>query len=141
FPRAIWLNLACFNATAWLQFALARWLGRDKVAAFLARRGVTALDRLSHSHGLLSAVLIRFLPIPAAAVAMGLGLSPMRRRDFGVGTLVGALPYIAVYTYFASALVEGVAGAEREAQWNAALATLAVVVLALAGALIRSRVR
>jgi uncharacterized membrane protein YdjX (TVP38/TMEM64 family) len=140
FREAIWINLCAFHATASLQFAVARWVGRERVAAFLARRSITALDALSRTHGFLGVVLIRFLPIPTVAVAAGLGISPVRWRDFALGSLVGAFPYIAVYTYFAGALVEGAAGAEREARWQVAIATAAVLVLAVGGAVVRSRV-
>jgi len=140
FEEAIWINLACFHATANLQFLAARRAGRERVAGFLARRGIRALDEVSKTHGLLGVVLIRFLPIPMVAVAAGLGVSPVRWRDFAVGSLVGAFPYIAVYTYFAAALVEGAAGAEREAQWKVAIATAVVLALALGTAAVRARV-
>jgi uncharacterized membrane protein YdjX (TVP38/TMEM64 family) len=140
FRTAIWLNLCAFHATAWLQFAVARRVGRERVARFLARRRIAALDELSRTHGLLGVVLIRFLPIPGAAVAAGLGVSPVRWRDYALGSLVGAFPYIAVYTYFAAALVEGTAGTEREARWRVAIATAVVLALALGTAVVRARV-
>lgn len=139
FGAAIWINLACFHATANLQFFAARRAGREKVAGFLERRGIRVLDEVSRTHGLLGVVLIRFLPIPAVAVAAGLGASPVRWRDFALGSLVGALPYIAVYTYFAAALVEGAAGAEREARWKVAIATAVVLALAVGTAAVRAR--
>lgn len=140
FQGAIWINLVCFHATANAQFFAARRAGRERVAGFLERRGLRALDGPSRAHGLLGVVLIRFLPIPAVAVAAGLGVSPVRWRDFAVGSLIGAFPYIAVYTYFAAALVEGAAGAEREARWRVAAATAVVVALALGTAAVRAKV-
>lgn len=139
FGEAIWINLAFFHAAANLQFLAARWAGRERVAGFLARRRIGVLDQLSKTHGLLGVVLIRFLPIPAVVVAAGLGVSPVRWRDFALGSLVGAFPYIAVYTYFAAALVEGAAGAEREARWRVAAATAVALALALGTAVVRAR--
>jgi phospholipase D1/2 len=140
FREALWINLVCFHATANVQFLAARWAGRARVAGFLERRGITRLDQLSNAHGLLGVVLIRFLPIPSVVVAAGLGVSPVRWRDFAAGTLLGAFPYIAVYTYFAAALVEGAAGAEREALWRVAAATAVVLALALGTAAVRARI-
>jgi uncharacterized membrane protein YdjX (TVP38/TMEM64 family) len=139
FQEAIWINLACFHLTANAHFLAARRAGRERVAGLLARRGIRALDEVSRTHGLLGVVLIRFLPIPAMAVAAGLGVSPVRWRDFALGSFVGASPYIVVYTYFAAALVEGAAGAEREAQWRVAIATAVVLALALGTAVVRAR--
>ncbi|HZN95390.1 MAG TPA: VTT domain-containing protein [Myxococcales bacterium] len=139
FPAGLLINLVTFNVTASLQFAVARRAGRERVAAFLARRRVTALDDLSRAHGFLGVVLIRFLPIPTAAVAAGLGVSPVRWRDFALGSLVGASSYTAVYTYFAAALVEGEPGAEQEVRWRLAVSMAGVVALALGTAFIRAR--
>lgn len=141
FNPGIWINLVTFNTAALLQFTAARRVGQAAVTAFLARRGVKLVERLSHEHGLLSAVLIRFVPMPAFAVAAGLGVSPMRARDFALGTLLGGAPFVVVYTYFASALVEGTAGAEAKARWQVLAATAAVLALALAGGWIRAKVR
>jgi uncharacterized membrane protein YdjX (TVP38/TMEM64 family) len=141
FGPGLCLNLVLFNATATAQFFAARRLGRERVAAFLAARGFTAVDKLFADHGLVSAILVRFLPLPAAAVAGSAGLSPLRARDFIIGSIVGALPYTAVYTYFASALVEGAAEASDRAFRTAAVATGAVVAMALVGTWIRARVR
>lgn len=139
FRVGLWINLLAFNATALLQFTLARRAGRERVAAFLARRRIRALDDLSQAHGLLGVILIRLVPIPAMGVATGLGVSPVRWRDFVLGTLVGTLPYIVVYTYFAAALVEGEPGTERETRWRVAISTAAILALALGSAAIRAR--
>ncbi|HYV48670.1 MAG TPA: VTT domain-containing protein [Myxococcaceae bacterium] len=140
FREAIWINLAYFQAAANLQFFAARRAGRERVAGFLELRGIRALDEVSKTHGLLGVVLIRFLPIPGMVVATGLGVSPVRWRDYAAGSLIGGFPYIVVYTYFAAALVEGTAGAEREARWRVAIATAVVLALAVGTAAVRARV-
>jgi uncharacterized membrane protein YdjX (TVP38/TMEM64 family) len=140
-PRALAINLALFNGTALLQFWAARRLGRDRVQALLRRRGVSLLDEAPRKHGVISAILVRFLPLPSALVAAAAGVSSIRPRDFALGTLIGAMPAVVVYTYFASALVAGVAGAERRALLNLAVAAGVVLAFSVAGAVVRARLR
>ena len=52
-----------------------------------------------------------------------------RFRDFTLGTLFGIFPVTVIYTYFASALVEGVAGAREEALKKTLLAAGALLVI------------
>ncbi len=57
------------------------------------------------------------------------GLSSLRLRDFALGTLIGTLPVIAIYTALADSLVAGVAGAERRALLQVLAAGLLLLVL------------
>ena len=52
--------------------------------------------------------LVRYLDVAA-------GLSPVRWRDFALGTFLGTLPSIAVPTAFAAGLARGADGAHTEA--------------------------
>lgn len=58
-----------------------------------------------------AAMLVRLLPLPNMAVNVAAALSPLRWRDFALGTLVGTLPIIAVHTAFAAGLAQGAHGA------------------------------
>jgi uncharacterized membrane protein YdjX (TVP38/TMEM64 family) len=115
FWRALAINVFASNLAATLQFFFARLLGRETVAKILAKGRLKAFDETAVRHGFRAVVTIRQLPFPHMAVNVAAGVSGMRWLPFALGSLVGALPTIVIYTYFASSLVEGVAGAERAA--------------------------
>lgn len=126
FPLGLALNVLACNAGASLQFLLARRLGRERVAAWLARRRIGALD-LGRRPGLREAIAIRAFPFPTMAVNAGAGLSAIRWRDFALGSLLGTFPVIAIYSYAAATLVEGLAGV-RERVLVPALVSAALLV-------------
>lgn len=121
-------TLACSGA-AMAQFAVARRLGRARVAGLLERYRLNRFDALAEREGLRAAISVRALPIPFVVVATAAGVSRLRARDFFLGTLIGTLPINAVYTYFAAALVEGVAGVERQVFVNVAIAAALLVLV------------
>jgi uncharacterized membrane protein YdjX (TVP38/TMEM64 family) len=85
---------------------------------------------------------IRLLPIPHLIVNAAAAVSAMRWRDFALGTLIGTLPNLFLYTYFASSLVEGVLGGQRRAVMHLVIAVGLLVSLSLLPKLIkRSRTR
>lgn len=112
FPSGLLLNVLACNAGASVQFLVSRRLGRQKVGAWFAKRQFKALE-FTLSPGLREAIAIRVFPLPTMAVNAGSGLSSMRWRDFALGTLIGTFPVIAIYTYAAATLVEGLAGVQE----------------------------
>ena len=56
----------------------------------------------------------------------------MPRRHFALGTSIGALPPALVYTYFATALIDGVEGARTEAMGKALIGAGGMFCLAMA---------
>lgn len=131
FQGALALNLLAFNLSSHGQFLFARHVLRGRSARAAPGPAEARLSKLLERDGLRAAILVRVLPLPNLAVNLTAGLSPLRWRDFALGTLVGATPIVAVYTWFAAALVEGLAEARREAAVHALLAGGAIVLLAL----------
>ncbi|MBB6174836.1 putative membrane protein YdjX (TVP38/TMEM64 family) [Nocardiopsis mwathae] len=75
------------------QFALARLLAADAIAARLPPTVVARLDRLIDRNGLLAVVQLRLLPVvPFAAVNYGFGLTGIGSAVFVLGTALGSLP-------------------------------------------------
>lgn len=140
FKLGMVLNVLACNAVANAQFGLARRLGRERVARLLRGRMLAMLETVAAAHGLRAMVLVRLLPVPTMVVNLGAGVSPVRWRDFAVGTLLGTLPVIAIYTYVAVAVVEGVEGAPRRALVSLLVAT-ALVVLVTLGPRLLARLR
>lgn|SRR5262245_10530134 len=97
-------------------FAIARALGRDRVAAWLARdERLAAIARAVAGKGATIVLLLRLSPIfPYNVLNYALGLSGIRYRDFLLGS-VGMLPGTFLYTYYGkivgdvAALVAGAA--------------------------------
>jgi uncharacterized membrane protein YdjX (TVP38/TMEM64 family) len=129
--RGLAFNLLAFHLTCQLQFLATRRLGAGRVVHLLGEARVEALERRLARDGWRAAMLVRLLPLPNLAVNVAAGLSPLRWRDYTLGTLVGTLPIIGVYTSLAAALVDGAEGAQQQALLQVALGGAGVVGLAL----------
>lgn len=89
-----------------LAFMLGRALGREAVERFTGAR-VARVEEILHSHGLLSVIGVRLIPIlPFTVINYTAGLTGVRRRDYAFGTMIGIIPgtlaYVAVGAYGAS---------------------------------------
>lgn len=122
FAKGAALNFVAVNAAANLQFLAGRTLGRERVSMLLKRFRLEGFDQRVAHHGFRAMVAIRLLPLPFVGVNVAAGVSAMKWVDFALGSMVGSFPVMLVYTYFASSLVEGVAGAERRALLHTAIA-------------------
>jgi len=131
FKGGVLLNLLACNGGATLQFFAARRLGRERVRWLLNRKGVAGLDALLSRAGFETCLLIRLIPLPTVVVNVAAGLSSVRWPHFALGTLLGTLPIILVYTGFAAALAEGAAGTERKILIRLVLGGLCLGVLAV----------
>lgn len=131
FAQGVVLSFLAVNVSATLHFWVARRLGRSAVEGLLRRHRVHVFDEKAAAHGLGTVLTIRMFPLPHFAVNAAAGVSAIRWRDFALGSLIGTLPNLVVYTYLAASLVEGVAGAERRALVQAALAGLVILLLTL----------
>ncbi len=115
FGAGLAVNLVAVNGSASLHFLLARKLGRGFFTRLLPARQLALFDGVAERHGVRAVIGVRVLPLPHMAVNVAAGVSAMRWRDFALGSAVGTLPVLVIYTYFAAALVEGVVGAEQRA--------------------------
>lgn len=79
---------------ALLAFGLTRYCLYDVIRTPLFNRfpKLATLDQSVQRNGLLVAIGIRFVPIPAWAINYGLSLSPIRWVDYAVGSSIGLAP-------------------------------------------------
>ena len=98
------------NASANFAFALARWFGRDLVAAREQEGSLAAKwDERLRRNGLVTVLIMRLIYLPFDLVNFACGLTSMRQRDFAVGTFIGILPALVSFVLFG-----GVASASNE---------------------------
>lgn len=100
---------ALFGAVGGLFWALAGTLAGASIAFHLARfvnSGAIVPHDLpkigpwiarAEAGGWRTIALLRLTPIPGAAVNYGLGLSALSWHQFALGTLIGSLPYAAIF--------------------------------------------
>jgi len=119
------------NLASNAQFAIGRWVGPQRVKAWLLQRGLTGLVEELEQRGALTIMIVRQLPLPFVGVNVGAGASPVTWPQFVVGNAVGLLPSITIYTYFAATLADGVEGARTEALIRAVIAAVAAVGIGL----------
>lgn len=125
------LSLVGVAGAASLGFLFARTIGRDWVAARMPRR-IQRFDEQFAAHGLRSVILFRLVFHLGAPTHWLLGLSRVGYGAFLLGTLIGAMPLVAVVAWFGHDVVH----------WVQTHATLAWIILALivAGAIVVRRV-
>lgn len=116
---------------------LARFLGKDAVERIGGRK-IYALERLAEAHGFTTVLRLRLIPIvPFSAVNYACGLVGLDFAEYLAGTVIGDLPVTAAYTYFADALLSGVAGARRTALIHASVAGGLLILLSFLPALVK----
>ncbi|MEO7041889.1 MAG: TVP38/TMEM64 family protein [Gemmatimonadaceae bacterium] len=116
---------------------LARFLGRDAIERIGGRK-IYALERLADSHAFLTTLRLRLIPVvPFAAVNFASGLVGLDFASYLAGTMIGDLPVTAAYTYFADALLSGVAGARRSALVHASIAGGVLILLSFVPSLVK----
>lgn len=124
------VSLLALNLASNVHFWVGRWIGQARVEQWLARRGWGAA--VLRESGVTTMITVRQLPLPFMAVNVAAGVSPLKWWHFAVGSAIGAIPPTVVYTYFATALLEGVEGARTEALLKALAGGAMIVTLALA---------
>lgn len=117
------------TAGAAASFALARWLARDAVAAWLAgSERFAKLDELTERHGAIIVAITRLLPIfPFNLLNYGFGLTRVRFGTYLLWSFLCMLPGIALYVVGADAVTRGVA--EGRIPWHLVAALAAVIAL------------
>lgn len=126
----VWLA-AMLGAVA--AFAVARAVDPGALSWVVGRHRDRVL-RVLHRHGLASVLIARLVPVaPFTAVNYVSGMSPVRRRDFVLGTAVGILPGTVVY------VAVGAYGFTRPG--TVVLAVSALLALTAAGGVATRRLR
>jgi uncharacterized membrane protein YdjX (TVP38/TMEM64 family) len=117
------IALPVLTAAACIVFGLARRLFKTKSDDRLARVVRAALEE-NEGSALRLTILVRIAPImPQNAVTYVLAATPLRARDFALGTFVGLLPATLLHTYGgslvkdAAALVSGEATGDTTLRW------------------------
>lgn len=93
-------------------YLVGRLLGRDLLESLLGGR-MKLLEEMVEKHSFWTLVRIRFVPIPYALVNYAAAMAGVRPAVFLGATLLGLVPSITVYTYFAAALFRLVAEPEN----------------------------
>ena len=91
-----------------------------------------SLSQRLRGHGLTNVALLRLVHVfPFAAISYAAGLAGVKLRDYLIGTFIGTLPGVFIYTYLADAILRGLVSTEQAALRigiaAALLATLIVV--------------
>jgi len=91
-----------------IEFGVARWLGREAIEQFLARRQLLLrIDQRVAAHGFVVVLLVRLVPnSPYEIQNISLGLSPVRFRAFLLATLVGIVPWTVAYSLLGETLTD-----------------------------------
>jgi uncharacterized membrane protein YdjX (TVP38/TMEM64 family) len=112
-------------------YALARGLGGNAIRQL--GRHSEKLDALL-GHGTFVAIFrLRVNPVvPYNALNFASGLSRVPLRPYILATLVGVLPAIFVYAYFADAVIAGATRARERAFWHIAIAGTVIILLSFA---------
>ncbi|HUF78620.1 MAG TPA: VTT domain-containing protein [Thermoanaerobaculia bacterium] len=135
------LNLLGTFLGAAASYSLARALGRDFVVHLTGDR-LRRVERLIARRGFWTLVRTRFLPIPFPLVNYGAALAGVPAGLFLATTAIGLVPANLVFTYFAAALVDAVAGDRAAILLRLGLAVAGLVALSfLPGAIIARRRR
>lgn len=120
--------LAGVTLGATVAFGVGRVLGRDFVAPRLRGR-MGLVEAAVTRHGLLAVIVMRLIPlVPFGLANYAFGTTGVRRRQFVLGTLVGAAPATLAYALL------GAAAMRRDAT-SMAVATAVVVTLGVAGSI------
>lgn len=113
FRLGLLLNWIGATIGATLAFLIARALGQEAVRRLLGDRAAH-VERLADSHGFRTVLRLRLIPVvPFNMLNYAAGLAGVPLRDYVVATMLGLIPVVAVYTWFADALVAGAGGARH----------------------------
>lgn len=128
------LTYGCIAVASTLAFLAARYLARDRIRAFLARRPkYRAVDGAVAKEGWQIVVLLRLSPlVPFNLQNYALGVTAIAFWQYLGATLVGITPGLAIYVYFGmfgQGLGKGVGPAEWILFGVGALATIVLGVI------------
>lgn len=124
-------NILASNLGAVIDFAAARFLGREFVSKILKGR-LQKFDENVAAHGFRYIFYLRLVPLfPFLGINFAAGLSRIKFWDYLAASAIGMLPGTFVYTYFSASLLSGAVEARREAIFHLILSSLLFVTLSL----------
>ncbi len=88
-----------------ISYQLGHLLGRDFVRR-LGRKRLKRIESLLRRRGFWSLVGVRFMPVPFPVVNYGAAIAGLPFSTFLLTTIIGLTPALAMYTYFASTIVD-----------------------------------
>ena len=132
--EAFALNLTGSLLSCVVGFTYARSIGRDAVAERLPER-MRRFEARVVERELETVVLVRLVFFISPLAHWALGLSPVSKRAYLTGSLIGMLPWVAGFTFFGGALMEW--GSRQGPEFW--LAVLGGVALLLGAAFLRRR--
>jgi uncharacterized membrane protein YdjX (TVP38/TMEM64 family) len=132
------LNVVASNLGASLAFFTARFLGRDFVKDLMKKGKLAEFDEQINRSGFKTIFRLRLIPlVPFNGLNFGSGLSSVRYRDYFLGSLLGMFPGTFIYTYFASALLEGVQGVHQKAWLNLIFASALLIFISFLPSIVK----
>lgn len=124
------VSLAGGIASAVAVFAIGRLAGREPFESLIGNRGREIADRIV-DRGVLAIAVLRNIPVaPFSVVNLVAGASPVRLRDFVIGTTIGLVPGIAMLTLVGDRLMNALRSPNAT---NIALLATALAALAILG--------
>jgi uncharacterized membrane protein YdjX (TVP38/TMEM64 family) len=128
FWEAFAVNMLGATGAGMLGFTFARYLGRDWVEGRMTPR-LRAWDERLSEHGLPKVITFRLIFFLNPAAHWALGLSRVKVSAAILGTVIGYIPGIALWTYFGAELLEWFGKQPVEVWIGAGVAILVVVIL------------
>jgi uncharacterized membrane protein YdjX (TVP38/TMEM64 family) len=102
------LSLIGIMITSFIGYNIAIKGGAHVVAAAIGPHNVNLLEKFITKYGIWAMIIGRGIPIvPFDLMTYGAGLVNMKKRDFIIGTLVGAIPRSIFYAWIGSILFPG----------------------------------
>ncbi len=118
-------------------FLLARMIGGDSLRKVLGKHA-RHLDLLTDSRAFGTLLRLRFVPVmPFNMLSLAASLAGITFRPYVLATALGILPGTFIYTWFADSVLAGVAGASSAALRNLLIASVALLAISFAPALIK----
>jgi uncharacterized membrane protein YdjX (TVP38/TMEM64 family) len=114
-------------------FLLGRRLGAGWIDRHAGPDAAIVMDELAR-HGLVASAVIRLVPtLPSIVINTAAGCTPMRFRDFLVGTAIGSVPKMALIAFASHAAIRGLEGAGLQAWIAVGGAVLLLVLIGVIG--------
>jgi uncharacterized membrane protein YdjX (TVP38/TMEM64 family) len=141
------LGTAVGGAIAWgssvagacIGYWVARTVGHNEVLRWIRRfkRSEAAIAQAHSFNGILRLRLIPVLPIGVVNFVGGLARAPF--GAYVIATAIGVLPSVAIYSYFADSLVEGVGSGRKDAVTSLLAASALLILLSIVPRFVRAR--